>query len=139
TCLVLVLALPLPQSRLTRPTDDYADNDARSKYFGQGGWSELVSTVDGAYRALPAEGRNGLVLFTQNYWQAAALEYFGPARGLPAVYSPNRGYGYFAAPPDDTGAVMYVGVDHQGVVLGVACADTTMLARIDEPLGHPGV
>ncbi|MEV6362689.1 ArnT family glycosyltransferase [Nocardia asteroides] len=139
TCLVLVLALPLPQSWLTRPTDDYADNDARSKYFGQGGWSELVSTVDGAYRALPAEGRDGLVLVTQNYWQAAALEYYGPARGLPAVYSPNRGYGYFAAPPDDTDAVLYVGVDHPEVVLGAACADTTMLARIDEPLGYPGV
>lgn len=133
-----VVALPLPQSRV-RPTDTYAQIDWRSRLFGPSGWQELVATVDDALGRVPSGERDGLVILTQNYWQAAGLEHFGRAAHLPGVYSPNRGYGYFGPPPDTANTVVYVGVDEPRSGLGVDFAETSVLARIDRRLGFPSV
>ncbi|MFC4127712.1 ArnT family glycosyltransferase [Nocardia rhizosphaerae] len=138
-CVALVVVLPLPPSRLAEPTDRYAQIHTRSVYFGPSGWDELVAAVDIAYHGLPAATRSELVVLTQNYWQAAALDYFGPDRGLPAAFSPNRGYGYFAAPPDHATTVLYVGVDGPDTVLDNGFGDVRRLAVVDEPFGFPGV
>ncbi|WP_067690344.1 glycosyltransferase family 39 protein [Nocardia jejuensis] len=134
---VAVVALPLPQRRLT-PTDAYAQIDWRTRLFGPSGWQELADGVEDAYRGIPPEQYAGLVLITQNYWQAAGLDVIG-SDDLPPVYSPNRGYGYFPAPPDSATTVLYVGIDEPRSGLGADFADTTLLARIDRPLGFPGV
>ncbi|WP_306365090.1 glycosyltransferase family 39 protein [Nocardia sp. CC227C] len=134
-----VTVLPLPESRLREPTDHYSQLDRRMRLHGPSGWPELVAAVDSAHRALPPRERAGLLVLTQNYWQAAALDYYGPAAGLPPVYSPNRGYGYFGPPPDSATAVLYVGVDRPETALRVAFGATAELTRRDEPLGFPGV
>ncbi|MBF6212814.1 glycosyltransferase family 39 protein [Nocardia puris] len=136
-CVGLVVALPLPESQLRQPTDRYSQIDARSKFFGPSGWESLVAGVAEAHRRAPANGET--VIVTQNYWQAAALDHFGPAYGLPAVYSPNRGYGFFGPPPDTATTVLYVGVDDPGTALPLDFTETTRLSGIDEPLGFPGV
>jgi hypothetical protein len=76
------------------------------------GWSAETDTVAAAYRALPPASRHNTVVVTEWYWDAAALDRFGPARGLPHAYSAHRGYWYFGAPPDDAGTVVFVGSDH---------------------------
>ncbi|WP_280219721.1 ArnT family glycosyltransferase [Nocardia neocaledoniensis] len=138
-CLALVVAVPFPQSRLTTPTERYSQIHTRSVYFGPSGWRELVSTVDTVHRGLPPDTLAGTVIVTQNYWQAAALEYFGAELGLPAVFSPNRGYGYFGAPPDSATTVLYVGVDGPDIGLDNGFGETAPLARVDDELGFPGV
>ncbi|HEX6403116.1 MAG TPA: glycosyltransferase family 39 protein [Pseudonocardiaceae bacterium] len=75
------------------------------------GWPEMTDTVAGAYRALPSESRHNTVVVTEWYWDAAAIDRFGPARGIPHVYSAHRGYWYFAIPPDNTETVLFVGSD----------------------------
>ncbi|MFC9894869.1 ArnT family glycosyltransferase [Nocardia sp. NPDC127579] len=138
-CVGAVLALPLPQSRLSEPTDRYSQFEWRSRLFGPSGWHELVRGVDAAYRQVPAEQLPGIVLITQNYWQAAALEYYGPRLGFPPVYSTNRGYAYFSPPPDSATTVLYIGTDHPESALGIDFAETTELVRLADPLGYPGV
>ena len=75
------------------------------------GWQQETDTVAGAYRALPPASRHHTVVVTEWYWDAAAIDRFGPARGLPQAYSAHRGYWYFGAPPDEAGAALFVGSD----------------------------
>ena len=75
------------------------------------GWPELTDTVAGAYRALPPATRRTTAVVANSYWDASALDRYGPARGLPHPYSPHRSYWYFGAPADDAGTVLFVGSD----------------------------
>jgi Dolichyl-phosphate-mannose-protein mannosyltransferase len=75
------------------------------------GWPELTDTVAGAYRALPPATRRTTAVVTNSYWDASALDRYGPARGLPHPFSPHRGYWYFGAPADDVDTVLFVGSD----------------------------
>jgi hypothetical protein len=75
------------------------------------GWPEEIDTVAGAYRALPPGTRHNTVVVADWYWDAAAIDRFGPARGLPRAYSAHRGYWYFGAPPDDADTALFVGSD----------------------------
>lgn len=75
------------------------------------GFPELTDTVAGAYRALPPVVRSNTVVVTAWYWDAAAIDRLGPVRGMPRVYSPNRGYWYFGSPPEEAGTVLFVGSD----------------------------
>lgn len=133
-----VLVLPLSSARLTEPTDRYAQIDWRSRLYGSSGWDRLVVTVTDTVRRIPPGERRDLVIVTQNYWQAAALERFG-AGTLPDVYSPHRGYGHFGPPPDSATTVLYVGVEDPGTALRTKFVAATPVARLDERLGFPGV
>lgn len=75
------------------------------------GFPELTDTVAGAYRALPPVVRRNTVVVTAWYWDAAAIDRFGPVRGVPRVYSPNRGYWYFGLPPEEARTALFVGSD----------------------------
>src|SRR5690606_27148758 len=75
-----------------------------------GGWQDVAQGVARAYRQVPEADRGSTVVMAHMYYQAAALEKFGPRYGLPArAYSANRGYWYFGAPPANAGRVLYVG------------------------------
>ena len=75
--------------------------------MGQVGWPELADTVAARYTALPPDVRDRTSVVAYSYWYAAALEYEGPARGLPrTVFSTHRGFGYFAPPPDGNRALL---------------------------------
>jgi hypothetical protein len=74
----------------------------------QFGWPELSETVSRAYQGLPVGQREHTVLLTENFGEAAALERYGPALGLPDVYSGYRGYGDWGHPPETATTVLIV-------------------------------
>ncbi|GAA1988356.1 ArnT family glycosyltransferase [Amycolatopsis minnesotensis] len=82
---------------------------------GSYGWPELVDTAAAAYRELPPRTRADTVVMGDSYWQAGALDVYGPERGLPPAYGPERGYWYAGAPPDTTKQVLYVGGEASGL------------------------
>ncbi|MEV0760997.1 glycosyltransferase family 39 protein [Nocardia sp. NPDC050435] len=133
-----VCVLPLPQSWLHGPAVRNGDMAIRAQFFGLRGWPQLVDTVTAAVAGLPAEQRAGVVVVTQNYWQASALEVLA-RRDLPPVYSPSRGYGYFGPPPDAATRVLYVGGDSLAAPLATRFATVALLARLDDPTGFQGV
>lgn len=49
-----------------------------SDYADMHGWPELAATVGRVYDSLPAEERRQAVVFTADYGQAAAIEFFNP-------------------------------------------------------------
>ncbi|WIY01582.1 glycosyltransferase family 39 protein [Amycolatopsis mongoliensis] len=71
------------------------------------GWPDLAGDVAALYRTAPP----GTAVVTGGYWQAGALERYGPERGLPEAYSPSRGFWYFGRPADDVDTVLFVGYD----------------------------
>ncbi|MFH9424047.1 glycosyltransferase family 39 protein [Streptomyces sp. NPDC017529] len=99
------------------------------------GWPQLADQVGEVYHRLPPGRRDRTVIMSDDYWAASALAYFGPARGLPPVYSGSRGFWFFGAPGADRTALIYVGRPepavraHFGEIRQVAVVDNGL--RID--------
>lgn len=130
--------LPLPHTLLHTPAIRNGDMAVRAQFFGLRGWPQLADTVEGAVAALPEHERDQVVIVTQNYWQASALEVLGD-RELPPVFSPSRGYGYFGPPPDTATRVLYVGGDSITETVSERFATAIPVARLDDPVGFQGV
>ncbi|MFI7524907.1 ArnT family glycosyltransferase [Nocardia salmonicida] len=103
---------------------------------GKFGWSDLAASTDLAYRALPEDERARVVIVAQSYWQAGALDTYRPRYGWPAVYSPNRGYGYLGTPPDSATTILYVGGKLEE--LRESFGSVTPIGRSDARLGYEG-
>ncbi len=56
------------------------------------GWEDQVSTVAGVYRSLPVQERAKCAILASNYGEAGAIDYFGPAYGLPKAISNHNSY-----------------------------------------------
>ncbi|MFI9387522.1 glycosyltransferase family 39 protein [Kutzneria sp. NPDC052558] len=98
------------------------------------GWPEMADEVAAAYRALPDDVRAHTAIVGDTYWSASALALYGPAHGLPAPYSANRGYWYFGTPPESATTVLYVGDNHVADIRP-HFATVTRVATVDNKLG----
>ena len=134
--LTVVSALPL--TRADRPVRSQAELSTRMRTFGTSGWSRLVGGVDAAYRAVAPGDRAGVVVLTQTYWQAAALDELGPP-GHPPVYSADRGYAYFGSPAEAARIVLYVGAGASDTLPHNVFEVADPVVRIDDPFGFPGI
>ncbi|MFC9440785.1 glycosyltransferase family 39 protein [Nocardia sp. NPDC057030] len=135
---VVVLALPQQVSRLSEPTADHRELSTRLRVYGPTGWPELIAAVTDAYTRIDPAERGRTAIITQTYWQAAAIDRLG-GTGRPPVYSPNRGFGYFAAPPDTATTILYVTVGDAEPALRPLFSRLRALTRADDPLGFPGI
>ena len=59
------------------------------------GWPAMVDTVGRVYHALSPEDRARAVVIAGNYGEAGAIDFYGPARGLPPVVSTAGSYWFF--------------------------------------------
>ncbi|KZM73050.1 ArnT family glycosyltransferase [Nocardia terpenica] len=132
----VVLGLPVTPEQDLKPAASEPDSAAMF-VNGKFGWSDLAQGAAAAYAALPEARRAHAVIVTNSYWQAAALDNDRDRYGLPAVYSPNRGFGYFGAPPDSAITVLWVGGRESD--LRSRFATVTPIGRVDARLGYPGV
>ncbi|OZM72173.1 glycosyl transferase, family 39 [Amycolatopsis antarctica] len=73
------------------------------------GWPQVTTSVADAYRALPPQRRERTGVVTEFYWQAGAVDRYGPALGLPEPHSGNRGYWALGRPDDTVTDILYVG------------------------------
>jgi 4-amino-4-deoxy-L-arabinose transferase and related glycosyltransferases of PMT family len=97
------------------------------------GWPVYVQTVAEVYASLPPEDRARAVLFTSNYGEAGALHRYGPAYGLPAVYSGHNEL-WFAGPPPESATVVVAWV--QGVrAFSTLFAECEQRAVLDNGVG----
>jgi hypothetical protein len=69
------------------------------------GWENMAATVAGVYASLPVEDRSRVCVFTANYGEAGAIDFFGPKFGLPEAISGHNSY-YIWGPGDCTGEVV---------------------------------
>ncbi|MBF6331343.1 ArnT family glycosyltransferase [Nocardia transvalensis] len=130
-------ALPWKPESQIPSTDDETAIGMDLGTYGKFGWTELREAVAAAYRALPEPERARAVIVTDNYWQAGALDVARDDYGLPAVYSPNRGFGYFGTPPDSATTVLWVGGEESD--MRSRFTTVTAVGRVNARLGIPGI
>jgi len=71
------------------------------------GWREMAEAVAAVNAALPAEDRARACVYGRNYGEAAAIDYFGPALGLPPAISQHNSY-WMWGPGRCTGEVLLI-------------------------------
>ncbi len=76
-------------------------------YADMMGWPQQAETVAGVFHSLSPEDQARAAIFTHNYGQAGAIDYFGPALGLPHAISGHNNY-YLWGPGQYTGEVVIV-------------------------------
>ncbi|MFF3568842.1 ArnT family glycosyltransferase [Nocardia jiangxiensis] len=135
SAVMVILVLPLQPERELPPAP--ADDGISSLLYAKFGWPELAAATAATYRSLPAGEREETVVITDSYWQASALDVYRHTYGLPAVYSPSRGFGYFGVPPDSARTVLWVGGDEAD--LRSRFGAVTAAGRAETRLGLPGV
>jgi hypothetical protein len=71
------------------------------------GWREMAEKVAGVYRSLPPQERTRAVFFGNNYGEAAAIDFYGAALGLPPAISGHNNY-YLWGPRGHDGSVLII-------------------------------
>jgi len=71
------------------------------------GWRELAESVARVHRSLPAGERETACVFTQNYGEAGAIDFFASELGLPPAISGHNSY-WLWGPGECTGEVLLV-------------------------------
>jgi len=109
-CLVVVALLlaPLAMPILSPPavTSAYGSGDYQASPMpDRYGWSGMVSNLSSAYDALPASIRSQACVFTSNYGEASAVNFFGGSLGLPKAISGHNNY-YIWGPDSCSGQVI---------------------------------
>ena len=72
---------------------------------------QIARRTADAYHALPDEQSGRTAIVGQSYIVAAYVDGYSDRYRLPEAYSLSRSYGYFAPPPAETTAVLFVGSD----------------------------
>jgi hypothetical protein len=92
------------------------------------GWPEFVDTVRGTVESLPADERDTAVVFTRNYGEAGALEWYGLGR---PVFSGHNAFGAWGPPPENARPVIVIGLTDPGANF----ADCRVAAMINNDAG----
>ena len=109
-CLIIVAMLlaPLAMPILSPPTlikyygvSDYQASPLPDRY----GWSGMVTNLSKAVDTLPANVISQACIFTSNYGEASAVNFFGGSLGLPKAISGHNNY-YIWGPGSCTGQVL---------------------------------
>ena len=74
-------------------------------YADMMGWPQQAEVVAGVFRSLSPEERSRVAILAHNFGQAGAVDYFGPALGLPHAISGHNNY-YLWGPRQYTGEVV---------------------------------
>jgi Dolichyl-phosphate-mannose-protein mannosyltransferase len=102
----------LPAVAPVAPVGAYADmfHDLNDELGEQVGWPELVDQVARVVTVLPADERADVRVVTASYGEAAAIDLYGPARGLPrgTALSAHNSYVDWWADGEPAGAVVFV-------------------------------
>ncbi|MGA3228665.1 MAG: hypothetical protein ABSD51_01845 [Candidatus Binatus sp.] len=80
-------------------TDTRKTAELPQSYADMFGWPEMAATVAKVYNSISPNERAKTAIFTRNYGEAAAIDFFGPRYGLPQAISGHMSY-YLWGPRD---------------------------------------
>jgi len=104
-------------------------------YADMFGWQEMAKKVAAVYWSLPPRDRTRAAFFGNNYGEAAAIDVFGPALGLPPALSSHNNY-YLWGPRGHDGSVLIIiggSPGHYADLFG----SFTVAGHIDAPYAMP--
>ena len=87
---------------------EHHENGPLPQYFAdEFGWEDMVREVARVYHALPPADQSRTTIFSNNWGNAAAIDFFGPRYGLPHAISNSDSY-WDWGPRDCTGDIVIV-------------------------------
>ena len=88
---------------VSQPTLEHRQSSALPQLFADRfGWPDMVATVAKVYDALPPAERAKTAIYANDYGEAGAIDFYGPALGLPKAISGHLTYWYWG-PREYTG------------------------------------
>jgi hypothetical protein len=102
-------------------------------FADQLGWNSLVQALALAYEHVPRDERTHAAIMTENYGQAGAVDFLGPAYGLPHAISGHNSYYLWG--PGEARTLVTVGVSPD--VLRRGFADVQRIGRYNDPFVLP--
>jgi hypothetical protein len=93
---------------LSQPQLEHRQSSALPQLFADRfGWPEMVAAVAKVYQGLPPEERKKTAIYATDYGEAGAIDFYGPALGLPKAISGHLTYWYWG-PREYTGETVIV-------------------------------
>ena len=99
------------------------------------GWRERVQAMAHVYDSLPPDVRAKAVIAADNYGEAGAIDYYGPALGLPHAICACGSYWFFGPGTKPGDVVLTYGVDEED--LRGLFGRVEQLGRVDLPWSVP--
>ncbi len=123
--------LPFEQPAVETPTTGALPQLFADRF----GWPEMVQGVAAAYYALPPEVRAKTAIWGENYAQAGAVDFYGPALGLPKAIGGHLNYWYWG-PQGYTGeSVLLLGAEWRDIApIFAKCQE---VGRVSHPWSMP--
>ncbi len=81
-----------PYANSVKTERDAVDVQLPQLYADMFGWENIADGVSQVYHDLPAADRAGCAILAGNYGEAGAIDYYGPALGLPRAISGHNSY-----------------------------------------------
>lgn len=108
-----MLARYLDRTHLRPPPDETAGIGAplTQVYSDEFGWRELEKRVAAVYQSLPAAERAHATILAADYGEAAAVDIFGKADGLPAAISAEDQYYFWGTHGSDGSVIIHINGD----------------------------
>jgi hypothetical protein len=103
----------LPYSRAVTTERDAVNAELPQLYADMFGWDNIAAGVAGVYRDLPASDRADCAILGGNYGETGAIDYYGPALGLPKAIGGHNSYFYWG-PRGYSGACVIVFGERSG-------------------------
>jgi hypothetical protein len=141
---VVVPVLPPPETSeylkklgLTASTGENNKTGSLPQLFADRfGWVEMAETTAKVYNSLTAEEKQHTLIFTQNYGEAGAINYYGKNLGLPRALSGHNNH-YLWPPPDsiDITTMIIIGGDKEDHL--EYFGEVTEVARVNSVYSMP--
>ncbi len=104
-------------------------------YADMFGWDTLATAVAHVYYALPEAERGNCAILAGNYGEAGALDYYGPALGLPKAIGGHNSYFYWGPRKYSGECVILFGEGSEEYKSYFS--EVQQLATVSNPLGMP--
>jgi len=99
------------------------------------GWENMARTIAHVYEALPPNERSAAAIVGSNYGEAGAVDYFGPALGLPKAISGHNNYWLWGYGNANGEVLITVGIRKDR--LDELCSSVEQRATVVSPYAMP--
>jgi hypothetical protein len=112
------------------------ENHARGRlpqlFADMHGWRELAETVAAVHRTLPASEQPTTCVYGQNYGEAGAIDFFGPALGIPRAVSGHNNYWFWGWDGCSGDPILIVGGRREDHLRAYSSVEPAAVFRCDE-------
>jgi len=105
-------------------------------YADEFGWPEMVEQVARVYHSLPPAQQAKTAIYTENYGEAGAIDFFGARYGLPKAICAHQNY-FLWGPREYTGEIMILVGSQHIEEAREHFASVEVVAKLDNPYAMP--